>query len=143
MSEKTTQTLELLKSAINSKGKVSPSPFTNWLSPVVKEAAYGSLTFEYVIRKEMTNPLGTLHGGVVAGIVDDLMGATVFSMEKGAFVTVNLDVNYFNPAKEGDIIRAKSQLVKDGTKVIYMECEIYHVSNGKMLAKASSNLMRL
>lgn len=142
MSEKTTQTLELLKAALNSKGKVSPSPFTNWLSPVVKEASYGSLTFEYTIRKEMTNPVGILHGGVVAGIVDDLMGATIFSMEKGNYVTMNLNVNYFNSAKTGDIIQAKSQMIKEGQKVIYMECEIYHPETGKVIAKANSNLIR-
>ncbi|MBN2614679.1 MAG: PaaI family thioesterase [Bacteroidales bacterium] len=142
MSEKTTQTLELLKMALNAKGKTSPSPFTNWLQPTVLEANYGSLTFEYVIRKEMTNPAGALHGGAVAGIMDDTMGATLFSMEKGAYVTVNLDVNYFAPAREGDVIRSRSTVVKEGKKVIHMECELWLADDGKMLAKASSNLMR-
>lgn len=132
----------MLKTAINVQGGVSPSPFTNWLHPLVKDVNYGSLTFEYVIRKEMTNPEGILHGGVVSGIMDDLMGATVFSMEKGRYVTVNLQVNYFAPAKVGDVIQARSILVKEGQKVISMECEIWLVESNKMIAKASSNLMR-
>ena len=139
---KTTQTMEMLKAAKDTTGEISPSPFTNWLQPKVKDVSYGSLTFEYVIRKEMTNPLGTLHGGVVAAIMDDMMGATVFSMERGKYVTVNLQVNYFAPAKIGDIIQARSLLTKDGQKVISMECEIWLVKSNKLLAKASSNLIR-
>jgi uncharacterized protein (TIGR00369 family) len=142
MLEKTTQTIQLLKSAIDMRGGVSPSPFTNWLSPVVKNVGYGSLTFEYEVRKEMTNPEGILHGGVISAIMDDMMGATVFSMEKGRYVTVNLQVNYFAPARVGDVIQAQSLLIKEGQKVISVECELWLVEKNKMIAKASSNLLR-
>jgi len=143
MAGKTTKIIEVIKEKIGRPNQSSPSPFTNWLQPVAKEAEYGSLTFEYTVRKEMINPVGILHGGVVAGIMDDLMGATVFSMElQGKYVTVNLDVSFFAMAKLGDIIRAKTRVIKLGRKVINMECEIWYPEKEKLIAKGSANLMR-
>ncbi len=133
----------MLREAINRSGQHSPSPFMNWLNPVAKEIKYGSLTFEYTIRMEMTNPAGLLHGGVIAGIIDDLIGATVYSMEKvGHYVTVNLAVDYFAVARDGDIILAKSKVIKAGRKVINVECEVWSTTKNRLLAKGHSNLMR-
>ncbi len=143
MQKKTNKTIELLRAAINQPGQHSPSPFMNWLDPVAREIEYGSLTFEYTIRPEMTNPAGLLHGGVIAGIIDDLIGATVYSMEKaGHYVTVNLAVDYFAMAHEGDVIRATSNVLKNGRKVIHIECEIWNPAKKRLLAKGHSNLMR-
>jgi len=143
MTEKTTRIIEIIKDKINQPDQISPSAYTNWLQPVAKEAEYGSLTFEYEIRKEMTNPAEILHGGVVAGIMDDLMGATIYSMElPGQYVTVNLDVSFFAMAKLGDVILAKTRMLKKGRKVINMECEIWHPKRDKLIAKGSANLMR-
>ncbi len=143
MTEKTTNILEIIKEKIDREDQTSPSAYTNWLQPVAKAAEYGSLTFEYKIRKEMTNPAEILHGGVVAGIMDDLMGATVYSMElPGQYVTVNLEVSFFAIAKRGDVIRARSRMMKKGRKVIHMECEIWHPEKDKLIAKGSANLMR-
>ena len=144
MQKKTNRIIEELKSFIGQKGKLSPSPFMNWLKPVAIAAEYGSLTFEYVIRKEMTNPMGNLHGGVIAGIIDDIMGATVYSLGKSdPFVTVNLSVDYFAPARLGDVIQATTRVVKEGKNVINVECEIWFPAKKRLLAKASSNLMRV
>ncbi len=144
MEEKTTKTIEKIRSVIGKREQLSPSPFMNWLKPVAVAASYGSLTFEYEIRKEMTNPMGQLHGGVIAGIIDDIMGATVYSLEKSDhFVTVNLSVDYFAPATLGDIVHATTKVVKEGRMVIHMECTLWLPAKKRLLAKACSNLMRL
>ncbi len=143
MIEKTTKIIEIIKEKIDQPDQTSPSAYTNWLRPVAKAAEYGSLTFEYEIRKEMTNPAEILHGGVVAGIVDDLMGATIYSMElPGLYVTVNLDVSFFAIAKLGDVIQAKTKLLKKGRKIINMECEVWHPAKNILVAKGSANLIR-
>lgn len=143
MAEKTTKIIEIIKEKIGMPNQSSPSPFTNWLQPVAREAEYGSLTFEYTVRNEMINPVEILHGGVVAGIMDDLMGATVYSMElPGQYVTVNLNVSFFAIAKLGDVIQARTRMLKMGRKVINMECEIWHPAKERMIAKGSANLMR-
>lgn len=142
MTEKTTKIIEMIRTVVDKPDQWSPSPYTNWLKPVAKAAEYGSLIFEYEIRKDMTNPAGMLHGGIVAGIMDDLMGATVYSMElPGLYVTVNLEVSFFASAKLGDVLQAKTTLLKKGRKMISMECEIWLPAKNKCLAKGSSNLI--
>ena len=144
MQEKTTKTIEKIKLVIGKEKQLSPSPFMNWLKPVAMAAEYGSLTFEYKIREDMTNPTGNLHGGVIAGIIDDIVGTTVYSLEKSDyFVTVNMSVDYFAPAVFGDIIHAVTRVVKEEKTIINVECELWLPAKKRLLAKASSNLMRI
>jgi len=144
MQEKTTKIIEKIRSVIGKGEQLSPSPFMNWLKPVAVAAEYGSLTFEYKIREAMTNPMGHLHGGVIAGIIDDIVGTTVYSLEKSDyFVTVNMSVDYFAPAVLGDIIHAVTKVVKEGKTIINVECELWLPAKKRLLAKASSNLMRI
>lgn len=136
--------LNFLKSFIGKEIKGSPSPYMNWLKPVVLSAAPGSLQFSYVVRKEMTNPYGTLHGGVTAGIIDDLIGATVYSLGlQDAFTTVNNAIDYFAPAREGDLIVAQTTIVKRGRSVINLQCEIFLPAKDRLIAKGYSNMMNI
>jgi len=130
------------------KGKVitgSPSPFMNWLKPVVISAEAGTLEFSYIVRKEMTNPMGTLHGGVTAGIIDDLIGATVYaSGVSSLFTTVNNAIDYFSTAREGDEIVAKTTIIKKGRRVINLQCEIFlPAKNNRMIARGYSNMLNV
>lgn len=86
-----------------------------WLRPIVLKAEQGQLSFQYMVRKEMTNPMGTLHRGVTSSIVDNIIGAAIFSLNEDYFyTTVNLVVDYFASAREGDIIIADTNIIKKG-----------------------------
>lgn len=122
----------------------SPSPFMNWLKPTLINAEKGSLHCSYVIRNEMTNPYGILHGGITAGIIDDLIGATVFILGlQHRFTTVNNNIDYFAPAKEGDIITAKTSVVKQGKTIINLQCEIFLPAKNRLIAKGYSNMLNV
>lgn len=122
----------------------SPSPFMNWLKPTLISAEKGSLHCSYVIRKEMTNPYSILHGGITAGIIDDLIGATVFILGlQHRFTTVNNNIDYFAPAKEGDIITAKTSVVKQGKTIINLQCEIFLPAKNRLIAKGYSNMLNV
>lgn len=122
----------------------SPSPFMNWLKPTLINAEKGSLHCSYVIRNEMTNPYGILHGGITAGIIDDLIGATVFILGlQHRFTTVNNSIDYFAPAKEGDIITAKTSVVKQGKTIINLQCEIFLPAKNRLIAKGYSNMLNV
>jgi uncharacterized protein (TIGR00369 family) len=138
------QVLKLLQSQKGMKFTNSPSPFTIWLDPTLLEVAEGEITFEYEVRHDMTNPIKTLHGGAIAGIMDDCIGAAVYSLGlKDLFTTVNLNVDYFAPAIEGNIIIAYAQVIKKGRQIVHVICELSLKSNNKVLARGSSNLIKL
>lgn len=136
--------IAFLRSFIGKEITGSPSPYMNWLKPIVLIADHGTLKFSYVVRKEMTNPYGTLHGGVTAGIIDDLIGATVYSLGLHvAFTTVNNSIDYFAPAREGDLIVAQTSIVKKGRSIINLQCEVYLPAKDRLIAKGYSNMMNI
>ncbi|PYF74905.1 PaaI family thioesterase [Pedobacter nutrimenti] len=121
----------------------SPSAFMLWLAPVVKEISEGTMTFEYVVRKEMTNPIGTLHGGVTAAIMDDMIGATIISMGREHFyTTVNNVIDYFSAARLGDVVTGKTKIIKAGRQVINVEFELWNLKKERLLARGYSNALK-
>jgi acyl-coenzyme A thioesterase 13 len=122
----------------------SVSPFMNWLKPTILNAEAGALAFSYVVRNEMTNPFGTLHGGVTAGIIDDLIGATVYSMNlSNSYTTINNVIDYFATAREGDLIIARTSIVKRGRTIINLQCELVHAGKDRLIAKGYSNMLKI
>lgn len=133
----------MLRAFIGKEVEGSPSPFMNWLKPVILKVTEGSLAFQYTIRPEMTNPFGTLHGGVTAAIIDDAMGATLIAYGEEVFhVTVNLSVDYFAAARAGDVIIAETQVQKKGRQIVNIQCDVWNENHTKLLAKGYSNLIK-
>jgi len=121
----------------------SPSPFMNWLRPVILSVEEGSLAFQYTIRKEMTNPFGTLHGGITAAMIDDAIGATLIAYGEPYFhVTINLAIDYFTAAKEGDVVIAQTTVVKKGRQIVNAQCDIWNHDRTRLIAKGYTNMLK-
>ncbi|TAF67222.1 MAG: PaaI family thioesterase [Cytophagales bacterium] len=131
-----------LQNQVGKPMTVSPSPFAHWLNGTLLEVKEEGIRASFKIRKDMTNPMGMLHGGVIAGIFDDLMGVTFFSMDTEYFFpTIDLSVAYFSSPREGDEVIAQTQVIKKGENIIYMEAFLYS-TQGKLLAKGNSNIVK-
>jgi uncharacterized protein (TIGR00369 family) len=101
-----------MQANIGSTMSEAPSPVARWLNGTLRAAEEGALTADFVVRPEMTNTVGLLHGGMIAAIMDDFIGATVFALGREDFyTTVDLSVDYFASAQEGDVVTAKTRLV--------------------------------
>lgn len=138
------QRLLIFQSFTGQEISQSPSHFMNWLKPTLISAERGSLYCSYVVRKEMTNPYGILHGGITAGIIDDLIGATVYVLGlQDRYTTVNNNIDYFAPANEGDTITAKTAVVKQGRTIINLQCEIVLPAKNRLIAKGYSNMLNV
>jgi len=134
---------EFLKNHIGKEVLESPSPFMNWLQPKMITVETGNLVFQYTIRKEMTNPFGTLHGGIIAAIIDDAIGATLISFgEPFYYVTVNLAIDYFASSKENDVIIATTSINKKGNTIVNAQCEVWNADKTRLLAKGYTNLLK-
>ena len=132
--------LTSLTEQINQVVTRSPSPFMLWLAPIVREVSPTSLTFEYVVSAVMTNPMKTLHGGVSAGIMDDIIGATILcSGKQHSYTTINNVIDYFSVAKLGDTITAKTQIIKAGRQVINVQFELWNLPKNRLIARGYSN----
>ncbi len=137
------KTLAFLKSQIGKDSSASPSPLMRWLNPSLRAVEEGELEYSYVIREEMTNTLGIIHGGATAAIIDDAIGAAVFSLgNTHIYTTVNLVIDYFGRANVGETIYAKTKIVKKGRQIINGECEVWNADKTRMIAKGQSNLIQ-
>jgi len=90
-----------------------------------------------------TNPMGTLHGGILCDIADAAMGIAFHSTlaESESFTTVELKINFFRPVRKAQL-QAEGKVVRRGKTVGYVECEISD-ENGCAVAKASSTCLVL
>lgn len=117
----------------------SPSPFATWLEGTLIEVAEGYLKVSFEVRREMTNAVGILHGGVSAGMLDEVLGAMIYTLgNEYVFVTVNLSVDYIGMAKIGDTLTAEARVVRKGRSIINAEATL-HNAEGKLVAKATTN----
>lgn len=119
----------------------SPSPVGRWLQGTVRDVREGALTFEYTVREEMTNPFGVLHGGMIAAMMDDLIGTTLFSMgQTRFFASINLSIDFLSTARNGDVVTARTRVVRKGRSVLNLECTL-HSAGGDLIARGVSNLL--
>lgn len=90
------------------------SPYEQLLDMYIAEKGEGFCRIGLAYKKELTNPHGNFHGGVIAGIIDTatVQGLrTIFS--EGPYLTVSLEIRYKNPSKDFKIFaEAKSAHLK-------------------------------
>jgi uncharacterized protein (TIGR00369 family) len=79
--------------------------FAQRLGVRVERADDGSARIRFEAREEHLNPAGTLHGGVLATLVDTAMGTAVRSATGDGDVpaTSQLTVTYLRPGKPGEL----------------------------------------
>jgi len=116
------------------------APITVWLGGTIRQAGEGQLTIDFLVEPKMTNMYGIIHGGVISMIMDEMIGAAVYTLNiETEFVTVNLYVDFLTTAKAGDILTAKSQIIRQGNTIINGACEIF--VGERLIARGSSNLV--
>jgi uncharacterized protein (TIGR00369 family) len=143
MEQTTTIGKDFLIAQLNQVITRSLSPLTLWLAPIVREVNDDGLVFEFHIREDMTNPVGTLHGGVTAAIMDDMIGATIICLGRDTFyTTVNNVIDYFATAKAGDTVTGKTTIIKAGRQVINVQFELWDISRNRLLARGYSNTLK-
>lgn len=80
------------------------------------------------VGPEHTNRHGMLHGGIVATILDNAMGATGSLTRdpqgRYPFLTISLNTQYLAPAREGETLVAVGRITGGGRKLVFIEGEL-------------------
>ncbi len=119
--------------------------FGAWLNGrVLQVSEEGDLELEFQVREEMLNPLGTIHGGAIAAIIDEVMGMQLFlkSNDEDAYFALNIAVDFVKNAKFGETLKAVPHLVRRGRKTATLRCDIFN-TQGQIIAQGSSNFLKL
>lgn len=113
----------------------------NWLNGTLEHIEKGSATISLEVKYDMTNPYGNIHGGMMALVMDEVIGWGVVSLDTDNYYTsLNLNVDFLYAIKEGERLRATSKVARAGKKIIHVDCHV-HDMEGRLLGKASSNLI--
>lgn len=105
----------------------------------------GASTFRIEARRDKhSNPMGTVHGGILCDVADAAMGMACASLlELGeSFTTLELRMNYLRPVFDASL-EARARVVHSSKSLVYLECELVAVPEEKMVAKSSSTCLIL
>lgn len=120
----------------------SISGIGRWLNGTLRVVEPERMVANYFIRDDMVNPVGVLHGGAASAILDDLCGMLVFALGREyGYTSVNLAMDFLNPARQGETLSAEARLVRAGRNIIHVEGSITN-AEGKLIAKCSTNLVQ-
>ena len=120
------------------------SPFSETLNIIWTdvEAGQATLYMEILPEKHM-NTNQSLHGGVMASLLDTASGMSVRSLldESETIATINLSINFLRPGFSGKLT-AKGHVKSKGKKMATVEAELYDDKN-KLLANSIGTFMIL
>lgn len=108
---------------------------------VLAVPAPGRAEYRMVIRPEHLSSPGVAHGGVLAGLLDAVLGAAALSLAFGTqelVSTVEFKINYLQPVHLGDELRATAQVDHTGRSLLVSSGIIYrrHPDNSTETAVA-------
>jgi uncharacterized protein (TIGR00369 family) len=107
------------------------------------EIAPGKAVFEGTPGLHVYNPLGTVHGGYAAALLDSACGCCVHaSLAPGqAYTTLELKIAYHRPmTAETGRVRAEGTVLSLGRRAAFAEARLTDTA-GKLLASATSTLL--
>jgi len=94
----------------------------------------GEARLEITVGERHLNPAGTVHGGLLATLVDTTMGAAVRSaVDDDVPATSQLTVTYLRPGKPGLLV-VTARVSKRGESITVCEAEVEQ--DGKALVHA-------
>ena len=122
------------------RGDLPPPGIAVTLGMMPVEIAEGVCVFELSPDERMTNPLGTIHGGIAATILDSAMGCAVHTtLAPGVgYTTAQLNVHYLRAMTPGmGTVRATGTVVHRGRKQSTAEGKLFS-ADGKLIAHATT-----
>jgi uncharacterized protein (TIGR00369 family) len=95
---------------------------------------------EIDVRPELLNPFGTAHGGVVAGLVDHVLGSVLYPViERGRWAaTTEFKVNLVTAVREGTL-RAEAIIVAMSKRTAVVQIEV--TNDGKLACLAQGTVL--
>ena len=96
------------------------------------------LKAEMQARPEFVNPVGFIHGGMLAAMLDETIAPTLAAtLGEGEFaLTIEIKVNFVAPARVGTIV-GTGRIVSKGRSLCFLEGQL-HDAQGNLLATASA-----
>lgn len=127
----------------------SSSPVSQHLGMTLVAHSRGEVTYEMPVRRELSNPLGVVQGGVVTALADAAMAAATSTMlddeavTHQAVTTVDLFSRFLRPVNlaSAKVLRAEARVIRSGRQLMWAECDV--TADGKEVGKFTATGVRV
>ncbi len=124
-------------------GRLPAPPICKTLGIWLTEVERGRVVFAYEPVFDHFNPLGSVHGGIAATLLDSAMGCCIHTtlMAGTGYTTVEIKVNYVRAMtdKTGQV-RAEGKIINVGSRIATSEGKLMDTS-GKLLAHGTTTCL--
>ena len=119
---------------MNPDAQLQP-PFADFMGMKITHVSADKVTAEMVVREEFNNRNGTMHGGAVMALADNLGGtATVANLPPGGrTATIESKTNFFAAIPVGDTAHAECTPLHRGRSTMVWQTRITR-NDGKLCA---------
>jgi uncharacterized protein (TIGR00369 family) len=136
--------LEALRAIMASE--LPPPPIALLLGMAPVEASEGRAVFAAEPGERHYNPIGLVHGGLAATLLDSAMGCAVqTTLPAGvAYTTLELKVNFTRPiTRDTGRVLCRAEVVHRGGRVATAEGRVVAEETGKLLAHGTTTCLIL
>jgi len=120
-----------------------PPPVAELIGLEVVSFGEGETTMRLEAQERHSNPMGTIHGGILCDLADAAMGMSFYSTlaEGETFTTLELKMNYLRPFWTGTLL-AHGKVISRGKSIGLTECRVVDEQD-RLIAHATSTVMTL
>jgi uncharacterized protein (TIGR00369 family) len=125
-------------------GELPAPPIAVLMNMGPTEIEEGRVVFSGEPGEEHYNPIGIVHGGYAATILDSVLGCAVHTtLPLGVgYTSLGLEVKYLRPiSRDTGTVRCEGTVVHRGRKQATAEARLTAADSGKLLATGTSTLM--
>lgn len=124
-------------------GRYPAPPIARALGFTMEEVEHGRVVFGYTPVFDHYNPLGTVHGGVAATLLDSVMGCSVHTTLKAGlgYTTVEIKVNYVRAMTDRTgPVKVEGKVIHAGSRIATAEGRV-HDKEGRLLAHGTTTCL--
>ena len=125
-------------------GELPPPPIAVLMRMHPVEVEPGRAVFEGEPGEEHYNPIGVVHGGYAATLLDSVLGCAVHTTlpAGSAYTTLTLEMKLVRPlTRETGRVRAEGEVLYRGRRQATAQARLLDPESGKLLAHATSTCM--
>lgn len=124
-------------------GTYPAPPISRMLGMSMDEVELGRVVFGYTPIFDHYNPLGSVHGGIAATLLDSVMGCCVHTTLKAGtgYTTVEIKVNYVRAMSDKTgRVKAEGKVINVGARIATSEGRLTDAS-GRLLAHGTTTCL--
>ena len=96
-------------------------PFEIFVGPIYEQGEPPARSFAFLVDERHVNMRGVIHGGMLMSFADAALGQAVWdATDRAPSVTLNMQSQFLKPAKAGEVIQVKPELIRRTRSFVFM-----------------------